>query len=129
MANWLELVPGVDSIGIWENLPHLRELQAEEAAHRRRPAAFERGELHDIYDEYDAQNEGDLRIPEDSPVGLLIRADGNVARETRASWAWQADPEKADWTIVPFLRAPATDLNFTLALALVSMFMVQYLWL
>jgi len=37
-----------------------------------------------------------------------------------------ADPDRADWTIVPFLRAPATDLNFTLGLALLSMFMVQY---
>jgi F-type H+-transporting ATPase subunit a len=124
IANWLELVPGVDSIGIWENLPHLRELQAEEAALAAGEHLSEE-ELHDIYDEADARNEGDLRIPEDSPVGLLIRADGNVEGD-QGFLGLAADPEKADWTIVPFLRAPATDLNFTLALALVSMFMVQY---
>ncbi len=124
LANWLELIPGVDSIGIWENLPHLRELQAEEAA----IAAGEplsSDELHHIYDDFDAQNIGDLRVPADSWAGLLIRADGNVAGDS-GLLGLEADPEQADWTIVPFLRAPATDLNFTLALALVSMFMVQY---
>ncbi|MDT8306659.1 MAG: FoF1 ATP synthase subunit a [Anaerolineae bacterium] len=124
LANWLELVPGVDSIGVWENLPHLRELEAEEEALAAGEHLSEE-ELHRIYEEYDEANIGDLRIPEESPVGLLIRADGNV-RGNSGFLGLEADPEKADWTIVPFLRAPATDLNFTLALALVSMFMVQY---
>lgn len=124
LANWLELVPGVDSIGIWENLPHLRELEAEEEALAAGEHLSEE-ELHHIYQEFDEANIGDLRIPEESPVGLLIRADGNVAGSS-GLLGLERDPEKADWTIVPFLRAPATDLNFTLALALVSMFMVQY---
>jgi F-type H+-transporting ATPase subunit a len=124
IANWLELVPGVDSIGIWENLPHLRELEAEEAAHAAGEEISEE-ELHAVYDEFDAQNIGDLRVPAESPVGVLIRADGNVAGDS-GLLGLEADPEAADWTIVPFLRAPATDLNFTLALALVSMAMVQY---
>ncbi|MCZ7668560.1 MAG: F0F1 ATP synthase subunit A [Chloroflexi bacterium] len=36
------------------------------------------------------------------------------------------NPEAADWAIVPFFRPGATDLNYTLAFALVAMFMVQY---
>ena len=34
--------------------------------------------------------------------------------------------EAKDWTIVPFLRPGATDLNYTLAFALIAMVMVQY---
>ena len=34
--------------------------------------------------------------------------------------------EAADWTIVPFFRPGATDLNYTLAFALIAMFMVQF---
>jgi F-type H+-transporting ATPase subunit a len=124
VANWLELVPGVDSIGIWENLPHLRELEAEEAAHAAGEEISEE-ELHAIFEDFDEQNIGDLRVPEESPVGLLIRSDGNVEGNS-GLLGLEENPEAADWTIVPLLRAPATDLNFTLALALVSMFMVQY---
>jgi F-type H+-transporting ATPase subunit a len=59
---------------------------------------------------------------------MLLKAPDNAkegdfdASDPRAG----TDPETADWTIVPFLRAAATDLNFTLAMALVAMLMVQY---
>ena len=36
------------------------------------------------------------------------------------------NPEAADWAIVPFFRPGATDLNYTLAFALIAMVMVQY---
>ncbi len=127
IANWLELVPGVDSIGIWENLPHFHALQeADDVAAQQglSPAETETW-IHDREHELDLQNIGDLRYPEGSTVGLLLRADGNVAGNS-GLLGLNEDPESADWTIVPFLRAPATDLSFTLALALVSMFMVQY---
>lgn len=127
VANWLELVPGVDSIGIWENLPHYHAGQEAEAiAAAEGLSAAEQEELvHEIEVELDAANTGDLRVPANSPVGLLVRADGNVEGNS-GFLGLSEDPEGADWTIVPFLRAPATDLNFTLALALVSMVMVQY---
>lgn len=127
IANWLELIPGVDSIGIWENLAHFHAVEEAEAVAAEEgltPAQVD--ELaHDIEEELDAENIGDLRVPQGSPVGLLVRADGNVQGNS-GFLGLNEDPESADWTIVPFLRAPATDLNFTLALALVSMFMVQY---
>lgn len=81
--------------------------------------------LHELEHEFDEQNLGDLRVN-----GLLIRASSN---------ATNADPEQddkgrpvgysseaADWTIVPFFRPGATDLNYTLAFALIAMVMVQY---
>lgn len=128
IANWLELVPTVDSVGIWENLPHFHAVQeSEEIAAEEGLSEAEQTELeHEIEDELDAANTGDLRFPtEESFFGFLLRADGNVEGSS-GFLGLEANPETADWTIVPFLRAPATDLNFTLALSLVSMFMVQY---
>lgn len=127
VANWLELVPGVDSIGIWEDLAHFRaeeaveeQLAAGEISHEEEEAV-----LHTLEEEFDAANIGDLRVPAEAPVGLLLRADGNVEGQS-GTLGLSQDPESADWTIVPFLRAPATDINFTLALSIVSMIMVQY---
>jgi F-type H+-transporting ATPase subunit a len=151
IANWLELVPGVDSIGKWENLPHFRAEQAVQAAEN----ALEAGEspldvltnaplsaevrqeiaqdfalepetvlpeaeqaefLHAIEEEVehavDEENVGDLR-----QGALLVRAEEGEDEEK---------PADADWTIVPFVRVPATDLNFTLALAVISVVMTQY---
>lgn len=112
-ANWIELIPGVDSIGIWENKPHFEELKAYDAALAEGASPAEAEAIgHEVEEEVDAANEGDwqrgaflLRAPED--------AEGNK-------------PEDADWTIVPFVRAAATDLNFTIALALISVIFTQY---
>lgn len=81
--------------------------------------------LHILEDQFDAENNSDLR------AGLfLVRADANATDE-----APQLDNkgrkigmsnEAADWTIVPIFRPGATDLNYTLAFALVAMVMVQY---
>lgn len=127
IANWLELVPGVDSIGIWENLAHFRAEQTveEQLEAGEISEAEEEERLHEIEEELDAANIGDLRVPAESGVGLLVRSDGNVEGNS-GLLGLNASPERADWTIVPLFRAPATDLNFTLAMALVSMFMVQY---
>ncbi len=128
IANWLELVPGVDSIGIWENLAHFEAVKDVEdlvAAGEALSPTEQEALIHDLQAEYDAQNIGDLRVPEGAPVGLLLRADGNVEGNS-GLLGLEQNPESADWTIVPFLRAAATDLNFTLALSLVAMAMVQY---
>jgi F-type H+-transporting ATPase subunit a len=118
-ANWLELVPGVDSIGKWESMGELRAHQAEAAAEAEASAAgvhLTEEDLHHIAAEAEMTaldaNQGNLRR------GLaLLRAsadaDGNK-------------PEDADWTIVPFVRVPATDLNFTIGLAIISVVMTQY---
>jgi len=130
VANWLELVPGVDSIGFAEWIPHLR---AEERGAELEAIAAETGqhlseaELHEF--EHEAEvlsnelNEGDFL---DGP--LLIKAPDNANNclfSTNESERKGCDPENADWAVVAFLRAPATDLNFTVAMALVTMIFVQ----
>jgi F-type H+-transporting ATPase subunit a len=89
-ANWIELVPGVDSVGILE--------------HPREPGtAYSRnGPL--------------LALPEVTNEAQPA-AEGETAGET--------EHEYQGWELVPFVRAAATDLNVTLALALISVVMTQ----
>ncbi len=148
VANWLGLVPGFDSIGLWESKPHFEaekeihaieaQIEAFEAAHDEaglnaflanleetyhldHAIELENGHItehseeelfHAIEHAIDEENIGDMRN------GLFLTraipdADGNK-------------PEGADWTIVPFFRPAATDMNMTLAFALVAIVMVQY---
>jgi F-type H+-transporting ATPase subunit a len=76
IVNWMELIPGVDSIGILEE-----------------------------------------------------SAEGHPAREVLPGVATIVDEggEEAEggYALVPFVRVASTDLNFTIALALISIFMVQ----
>lgn len=101
IANWLELVPGVDAIGKWESMGELAEHRAEAAG------IHDEEELHHIYEEAMEANIGSCRN------GVLLMREG-------------CPEEEKDWTIVPAVRAAATDLNFTLALAIISVVMTQY---
>lgn len=106
IANWMELVPGVDSIGKIEDIGHHKVELAEEAAHEEGRELSE-SEIHAIEEE--AKSEGGTFI-NDGPVQLLMSAEEGQAGQA----------------IVPFVRAAATDLNFTLALALISVVMTQF---
>jgi F-type H+-transporting ATPase subunit a len=80
--------------------------------------------LHELEVQFDAENKGDLRIG-----SLLIRKNNatDVALETDEKGRPVGYSEEAsDWTIVPFFRPGATDLNYTLAFALIAMVMVQF---
>ncbi|MCB0011268.1 MAG: F0F1 ATP synthase subunit A [Anaerolineales bacterium] len=118
VANWIELIPGVDSIGIWENLPHFKaekEIKALEVAGEFEGMSEEQIEerLHEIEHDIDEDNVGDLQ----NGI-LLVRGESGPEEDG-------GNPD-ADWTIVPFVRAAATDLNFTLALAIISVVMTQF---
>ena len=119
VANWLELVPGVDSIGIWENLPHFKAVKEVKAmkAEGLIPSDISDEEyeelVHDIEVEIDKKNIGDLQR------GVFLLRDTVSPGE-------EGGAEDADWTIVPYVRAAATDLNFTVALAIISVVMTQF---
>lgn len=113
VSNWMGILPGFESIGKWENIPHFRGEQAEKAVlaeggtHEEAEHAFTEAEHAS-----EEIREGNLQR---GPFLLQARADEHG--ET---------PEDAQWTIVPFFRSAATDLNFTLALAIISVIMTQY---
>lgn len=92
-ANWLELFPGVDSIGVLEH-PHEPGI-----AYSRNGALLSLPEI---------KNEAK---PEAKP------AEGG-AHEVE-------EHEYEGWELIPFVRAAATDLNVTLALAIISVVMTQ----
>jgi len=76
-ANWMELIPGVDSIGLWHEASHGIEGFSE-----------------------------------------LSITDGIKAMVKPAA-------EEHGYNIIPFVRVVSTDLNFTVALALISVIMTQ----
>ncbi len=81
VANWMELIPGVDSIGILEPSSH--------------------------------------GYPVESFLGFaetLVKGEG-------------AGHEGSTYTLIPYVRTLSTDLNFTVGLALISVFMTQVIGL
>ncbi len=79
VANWMELIPGVDSIGILEESEHGYPV------HQVLPGVY-----------------------------TIIKPPGGAEGEAHGGYA-----------LVPFVRVASTDLNFTVALALISVFMTQ----
>ncbi len=132
IANWIALVPGFDSVGKWETFGELRKHQAEAAYHAEHGDDLTKEQEEDLHhieevaeEEANELNEGDMR----SGIFLLSKrnADEGAALGPEKHHTYTGlNPEAQDWTIVPFLRPAASDLNFTLALALISVVMTQY---
>ncbi|MCP4358622.1 MAG: F0F1 ATP synthase subunit A [Chloroflexi bacterium] len=113
IANWMSLLPGWDSIGIWENVPHFEAEKAEKVAIN---AGATEEEAHHIFEE--VEHAVEERNNEALQRGIFLvnpRPDENGE-----------NPEGAVWTIVPFVRPAASDLNFTLAIAIISVIFTQY---
>lgn len=87
LVNWMELLPGVDSIGF------LHEVHGDELG-------------------YPVRELNVLGIPMQTIVKEGPEAGAEAARE-------------AEYALVPYVRVASTDLNFTVALALTSVLMVQ----
>lgn len=103
-ANWMELIPGVDSIGI---LHHAHE---GVGGHER----AEIGSTGIYYLDVDPDNRQGI-----DPGTLVVEAEGEEAAEG------EHGGEHDLWIVTPFVRAAATDLNLTLALAVTAMVVVQ----
>ncbi len=89
VVNWMELIPGVDSIGL------LHEVHGDETGYAVR-------EL--------------FRIG-DWPLQTIVRG--------RAAAGLDLPADAPRYVIAPLIRVDSTDLNFPLALALISVFMTQ----
>lgn len=124
VTNWMGLIPGWDSIGFFEHKPHFEALQVEKDAEAAGEHLSEEA-FHEIEHTVDEENVGDLRVG-----SLLIRKENAVAGAEptldEKDRKIGRSEEAADWTIVPLLRPGATDLNYTLAFAIIAMVMVQF---
>jgi F-type H+-transporting ATPase subunit a len=87
MSNWLELIPGVDSVG-W---------------------------LHEVHGETEGYAAQELFRLGDMPVSTITQTDPAV----------EGDHSGHGYGVIPFVRVASTDLNFTIALALVSVLVTQ----
>jgi F-type H+-transporting ATPase subunit a len=105
--NWTELIPGVDSIG-WIEPVHA------EGVH-----GFAKEE---ILPGFFTIVKGDVHSEEE------MTAEGEHEEDMHAGDV-HAEGEHADqgYMIVPFVRVASTDLNFTIALALIAVVAVQYI--
>lgn len=171
LSNWLELIPGVDSVGFLE--PRVR-------------TNVQTGQVEPLNGGYDTVQSGPFyylnpKCPWVSPQAAAALADGAkaaraangcvtgtgapvvapagaaatqqattaatpaataAATEAVSSGAGAAEgghasagqaahftPGSPDvpWVVLPYVRVPSTDLNMTLALALISVFMIQYM--
>jgi len=111
VSNWFGLVPGVGSIGVYHSGGHSGDTHQE-----------------DTHSEDAAPSDGEEHDAEDGSHGLAIynrlaMADGKIMLVPSTAPAEAAEGGK---TLVPFFRAPSADLNMTFALALATMFMVQF---
>lgn len=104
VANWMELIPGVDAIGKLEPILEHKVHLAEQAAEKEGKHLSEE-EIHAIEAKYEGTGDAKKGI-------FLVRGGEGV--------------EDSNYAIVPYVRAAATDLNFTLALAIISVIMTQY---
>jgi F-type H+-transporting ATPase subunit a len=95
-ANWLGLTP---LFGSWGVLHHA------EAGH----------EAHDV--EW---------LNDSHTFGILIKDEEGAHAESEAEAEAQAEAGAEQYILAPMLRASSTDMNFTLALALISVALTQY---
>jgi F-type H+-transporting ATPase subunit a len=97
VVNWMELIPGVDSIGLFQP----SHVHYEETV----PAEGEHSDDHAAFDEYCTQT---------TVLGLVSVGGAGGEHDAECSAA-----------VVPFVRVASTDLNFTAALAVASVVMTQ----
>lgn len=152
VTNWLGLVPGFDSIGAWENLPHQKALIETTGYNAELVALHEAGDteavtekLHKLEEKYHVDNleigangkltdsafdnlMHEIEVKKDK-LNIGDKKDGLFLRRADMVEGTEGDmvkSEDSDWAIVPYFRPAATDLNLTLAFALLAMIAVQY---
>ena len=120
VSNWMGLIPGYDSIGLWEHKPHFVGLTAAEEFEAERTAA---GETFTEEDVHLVEEEAAHAEDEANAWGLrdglfLIRSsnaiEGATVETDSHGRAVGRNIEAADWTIVPLFRPASTDLNLSL---------------
>ena len=108
-ANWMGIVPGFGTIGRFE--------PAEEVIHHAEDAAAEEGKAVDL-------SSVKLQVF-DRDGSIAVLPFGSVGDEITAAELSPSTEDRAG-LLVPFLRSANTDINTTLAIALVAMFMVHW---
>jgi F-type H+-transporting ATPase subunit a len=117
-SNYLHFLPSFDSIGYFCQAPNCIELSAAKAPEAGKPHAAEEHKPLNIQWTGGAAGQG---------IGLIQKSVKPAKAEAGAA-APAPEPAHADgdYVFVPFLRVAASDLNFTLALALIAFFCIEF---
>jgi F-type H+-transporting ATPase subunit a len=136
LSNWLEITPGVDSIGFLE--PHVR-INADTGAVEPENGGFETMQSGGVYvlnpkcpwvspDAAKTQTaEAQAARAEKGCItgtGAEVPASAPVSTEGGEPHFAPGDPN-VPWVVLPFVRTPSTDLNMTVALALIAVVSIQ----
>lgn len=117
VANWMELIPGVDSIGVLES-------HSSPTSHALSSPGGEAVVDSEVMPHFAVRE----LIP-GAVSTLVYKGHQPTAEEYESAHEAHVLPKNPDGepvaVLVPFVRAAATDLNLTLGLALVAMFMTQ----
>jgi F-type H+-transporting ATPase subunit a len=106
VVNWMELIPGVDSIGLFQpSHVHVSESAPADDGHEAEAGAEDDHHDSGDFDKYCTQT---------TVLGLVSVGGAGMGHDAECSSA-----------VVPFVRVASTDLNFTAAIALVSVVMTQ----
>ena len=151
LSNWLELVPGIDSVGFLH--PHVHEVDG----HTELLDGFDTASIAGLYyvnakcpwvspEAAESMTSAALQARADagchSGIPAMAAADDHAdepaddprddAESTAEHSDEAADPHHAKpgdpsvpWVILPYIRVPSTDLNMTLAIALIAVIMIQ----
>lgn len=159
VANWLELVPGVDSVGLLHCAPDgfngypINQESVEGVVTLRVDSALDSGTRASLEDFCSCEVTHFGHIPEEyaescAAVGIVVEehGEGEAAHteegeaaedETQAAEGEDETHEEGEmmtadlpgdpnlFVVTPFVRAAATDLNLTVALALIAVVAVQ----
>jgi F-type H+-transporting ATPase subunit a len=168
LSNWLELIPGVDSVGFLEphghvnvetgevegdgyetmsigagayalnpKCPWVSPAEAATLTAEQQTARAEAGCLtgtgapvaEAAHEEEAVVEEVHEEATPAAEEGTAVAEEGAAVAETAAEEEhhYEAGDPSVPWVVLPFLRAPSTDLNMTASLALIAVVMTQVL--
>jgi len=144
ISNWSGLIPGVGTIGVYHEGGHAADAAHGEDAVHDEVAPGVDGEHNEIIVPADSDDYGDEEHGEESDDshGSLIAPDSMAARTYDNQLAMSdgkivfsspnsvdlaaSAAEEGEKTLIPLLRPPTASLNFTFAIAILTMIIVQY---
>lgn len=115
-CNWTEALPGLDSIG----LKPQREVTAEKTIHSGLPSLIAIAKA--SKEEKKNKDSKSINTYENAEKADTLDIEDQKSQEKAES----SKDATAEEHIIPFLRSPSSDLNFTLALAIISVISIQF---
>lgn len=119
-ANWMGILPGYGTVGRFEPAKTVIH-HAEEKSHAKGKSGDHDSGYLDKTKIQIFENAGPIKVQNPGSVGTEITARVYLEPEENGLQSGQSGG-----LLVPFLRSANTDINTTLGIALISMFMVQF---